>query len=258
MKYKRINIEDQGNTTIITMISPEKRNVLAVETMNEIIDTLQSIAESDALGVIIAAEGPVFSAGHNFADMRHASEQGARELFDLCTRMMMLIQSIPQVVIARVHALATAAGCQLVSMCDMAVAAESATFAAPGGKGGLFCHTPMVGIARAVGRKRGLEMALLGDAIDAQTAAEWGLVNRVVADDKLIDETNDLMRRATRGSATSKAAGKRAYYTQIDMPQADAYEYASGVMAQGTAARDGQEGIAAFVEKRAAKFGPRE
>ena len=202
MKYKRINIEDQGNTTIITMISPEKRNVLAVETMNEIIDTLQSIAESDALGVIIAAEGPVFSAGHNFADMRHASEQDARELFDLCTRMMMLIQWIPQVVIARVHALATAAGCQLVSMCDMAVAAESATFAAPGGKGGLFCHTPMVGIARAVGRKRGLEMALLGDAIDAQTAAEWGLVNRVVADDKLIDETNDLMRRATRGSAT--------------------------------------------------------
>jgi enoyl-CoA hydratase/carnithine racemase len=258
MKYKRISIEDQGNTTIITMISPEKRNVLAVETMNEMIDTLQSIAESDALGVIIAAEGPVFSAGHNFADMRHASEQDARELFDLCTRMMMLIQSIPQVVIARVHALATAAGCQLVSMCDMAVAAESATFAAPGGKGGLFCHTPMVGIARAVGRKRGLEMALLGDAIDAQTAAEWGLVNRVVADDKLIDETNELMRRATRGSATSKAAGKRAYYTQIDMPQADAYEYASGVMAQGTAARDGQEGIAAFVEKRAAKFGPRE
>ena len=134
MKYKRINIEDQGNTTIITMISPEKRNVLAVETMNEIIDTLQSIAESDALGVIIAAEGPVFSAGHNFADMRHASEQDARELFDLCTRMMMLIQWIPQVVIARVHALDTAAGCQLVSMCDMAVAAESATFAAPGGK----------------------------------------------------------------------------------------------------------------------------
>lgn len=258
MKYKRINIEEQGNTTIITMISPEKRNVLAVETMNEIIDTLQSIAESDALGVIIAAEGPVFSAGHNFADMRHASEQDARELFDLCTRMMMLIQWIPQVVIARVHALATAAGCQLVSMCDMAVAAESATFAAPGGKGGLFCHTPMVGIARAVGRKRGLEMALLGDAIDAQTAAEWGLVNRVVADDKLIDETNDLMRRATRGSATSKAAGKRAYYTQIDMPQADAYKYAAGVMAKGTAARDGQEGIAAFVEKRAAKFGPRE
>jgi len=240
------------------MMSPEKRNVLATETMFEMIDALQSIAESDALGVIVAAKGPVFSAGHNFADMRHASEQDARELFDLCTRMMMLIQSIPQVVIARVHALATAAGCQLVSMCDMAVAAESATFAAPGGKGGLFCHTPMVGIARAVGRKRGLEMALLGDAIDAQTAADWGLVNRVVSDEKLVVETNDLMRRATRGSATSKAAGKRAYYAQIDMSLIDAYQYASGVMAQGTAARDGQEGIAAFMEKRTAKFGPRE
>jgi len=258
MSYERIQVERDGAVVTITLANPEKRNVLARDTMLELRDAFRETGQSDALGVILAAEGPVFSAGHNFGDMLGATETEARELLDLCTEMMLLVQQLPQVVIARVHALATAAGCQLVSMCDMAVAAESSAFQAPGGKGGLFCHTPMVGIARAVGRKRGLEMAITGDPIDAHTAAEWGLVNRVVPDAELIDATDELMRRATRGSATSKMEGKRAYYAQYDMATADAYDYATAVMAAGVASRDGQEGIASFVEKRRAEFGPRE
>jgi enoyl-CoA hydratase/carnithine racemase len=258
MNYERITIQREGSVVTLTLNNAEKRNVLAIDTMHEIINALKSIGQTDALGLIIAAKGPVFSAGHDFVDMLDASEQEAKALFNVCSKMMGLIQLLPQVVIARVHGLATAAGCQLVSICDLAVASESATFAAPGGKGGLFCHTPMVGIARAVGRKRGLEMALLGDEIDAQTAADWGLVNRVVAHDCLIDETDALMVRATRGSAGSKAAGKFAYYRQIDMAQAEAYEYASEVMAQGTVSVDGQEGIEAFIQKRKAKYGPRQ
>ncbi len=257
MSYESIRVDRDGTVVTITLTNPEKRNVLARTTMLELRAAFQEAAESDALGIILAAEGPVFSAGHAFGDMVGNSEAEARELIDLCTDMMLLIQAVPQVVIARVHALATAAGCQLVSMCDMAVAAESSGFQAPGGKGGLFCHTPMVGIARAVGRKRGLELAMVGDPIDAHTAADWGLVNRVVPDDQLVDETADLMRRATRGSATSKALGKQAYYAQIDMPQAQAYEYATGYMAAGVASPDGQEGIVSFVEKRRPEFGPR-
>lgn len=258
MTYERIRVERDADVVTITLANPDKRNVLAHDTMLEIREVLEHTAASDALGVILAAEGPVFSAGHNFGDMLGSTEAEARELLELCTEMMLLIQALPQVVIARVHALATAAGCQLVSMCDMAVAAESSAFQAPGGKGGLFCHTPMVGIARAVGRKRGLEMAITGDPIDAHTAAEWGLVNRVVPDADLEAETAELMRRATRGSATSKMLGKQAYYAQYDMATADAYDYAMGVMAAGVASPDGQEGIASFVEKRRPEFGPRQ
>lgn len=258
MTYERIRVERDDTVVTITLANPDKRNVLARDTMIELRSALQQTAASDALGVILAAEGPVFSAGHNFGDMLGSTEAEARELLELCTEMMLLIQQIPQVVIARVHALATAAGCQLVSMCDMAVAAESSAFQAPGGKGGLFCHTPIVGIARAVGRKRGLEMAITGDPIDSHTAADWGLVNRVVPDVELVEATDELMRRSIRGSATSKMEGKRAYYAQYDMATADAYEFATGVMAAGAASRDGQEGIASFVEKRRAEFGPRE
>ena len=236
MSYERITVERDGEVVTLTLANPEKRNVLALETMQEITAALRAVGETDALGVIIAAEGPVFSAGHNFGDMLGSSEEEVRALFDVCTEMMSLIQALPQVVIARVHALATAAGCQLVSMCDMAVAAESAAFAAPGGKGGLFCHTPMVGIARAVGRKRGLEMALTGDPIDAHTAADWGLVNRVVAD-ALVDETAELMRRATR-LATSKALGKDLLHP--DRSAGEAYDFAGRDVSGGRPRRAGR------------------
>jgi enoyl-CoA hydratase/carnithine racemase len=170
--------------------------------------------------------------------------------------MMQTIQAIPQPVCAKVHALATAAGCQLVASCDLAVAALSAGFATPGGKGGLFCHTPLVAVARNVGRKRAMEMGLTGDVIDATTAAEWGLINRAVPDDELDAAVDDLMARVTRGSPAGKAMGKRAFYAQIDLDQAAAYEYAMAVMAADVTAADAQEGIAAFLAKRKPSFAP--
>ncbi|MDA3025715.1 MAG: enoyl-CoA hydratase-related protein, partial [Actinomycetota bacterium] len=208
-------------------------------------------------GVILAANGPVFSAGHNFGDMAGASLDETTHVFDVCTDMMNTIQAIPQPVIARVHALATAAGCQLVATCDLAIAAESAAFAIPGGKGGLFCHTPLVAVARNVGRKRALEMAMTGDPVDAHTAADWGLVNSVVPDASLDEAVLDLLMRATRGSAESKAWGKQAYYAQIDLPQKEAYRHAIGVMAQAAVSPDAQEGIDAFLGKRHPEFSRR-
>ena len=163
---------------------------------------------------------------------------------------MELIGEVPQVVIAKVHALATAAGCQLVASCDLAVAADTAGFAAPGGKGGWFCHTPMVAIARNVGRKRAMEIALTGDVIDAATALDWGLVNRVVPAEDLDAATDELLARATRGSAESKALGKQALRHQLGLSEHDAYAYAVEVMASASQIPDAREGVAAFLEKR--------
>lgn len=238
----------------LTLDRPDKRNALSLDVMLEITAALRGIAASDADGVVIAANGPVFSAGHNFGDMAGADESTARHIFEVCTEMMDTVQSIPQPVIARVHALATAAGCQLVASCDLAVAAESAAFAIPGGKGGLYCHTPLVAVARNVGRKRAVEMAMTGDPIDARTAVEWGLINRSVPDDHLDDAVWDLITRSTRGSAWSKAVGKRTFYAQIGLDQPDAYELAIHAMAAGVVAPDGQEGIAAFLAKRHPHF----
>ena len=222
--------------------------------MLELTDVLRDIDAGDALGVILAANGPVFSAGHNFADMAKATRQQARELFSVCTTMMNTLQAIAQPVVARVHGLATAAGCQLVASCDLAVASEWAGFAIPGGKAALFCHTPLVAVARNVGRKRALEMAMTGDAIDARTAAQWGLINKAVPADELESATLDLLRRATRGTARSKALGKQAYYRQIELPQAQAYAFAGDVMADGAMDNDAQEGFRAFLEKRPPRF----
>jgi enoyl-CoA hydratase/carnithine racemase len=247
-------VERDGDIVTITLDRPEKRNALAVDVMEAVTAALRRTGDTDALGIVIAARGPVFSAGHNFGDMAGVSFEEAQRVFDLCAEMMTTIQSLPQPVCARVHALATAAGCQLVASCDLAIAAESASFAIPGGKGGLFCHTPLVAVARNVGRKRALEMAFTGDPIDATTAADWGLVNRVVPDVELDAAVADLMRRATRGSARSRALGKRAFYRQIDLSQPAAYEYAGQVMAAAATTADAQEGIAAFLEKRRPKF----
>ena len=247
-------VERDGDIVTITLDRPEKRNALAVDVMEDVTAALRHTGDTDALGVVIAARGPVFSAGHNFGDMAGVGFEEAQQVFDICTEMMTTIQSLPQPVCARVHALATAAGCQLVASCDLAVAAESASFAIPGGKGGLFCHTPLVAVARTIGRKRALEMAFTGDRIDAATAADWGLVNRAVPDGELDAAVDDLMRRATRGSAHSKALGKRAFYRQIDLGQLAAYEYTVQLMAAAATTPDAQEGIAAFLEKRPPKF----
>jgi enoyl-CoA hydratase/carnithine racemase len=249
-----ISVSRSGSVATVTLDNAAKRNALALDVMLEVTDALKEIARSDALGVILAADGPVFSAGHNFGDMAGASFDGARDLLEVCTTMMNTIQQMPQVVIARVHALATAAGCQLVASCDLAIAAETAGFALPGGKGGLFCHTPLVAVARQIGRKRALEMAMTGDVVDAATAVDWGLINRAVPETELDEAVNDLMTRATRGSAASKAMGKRAFYAQVDLDQPKAYAYAMEVMAAGVVTPDGQEGIASFLEKRRPDF----
>lgn len=251
-------VERRGDFAWVTLNRPERRNTLDVGVMRRLTTHLRDIGGSDARGVVLGAVGPVFSAGHNFGDLAGASVDEARAVFDVCTEMMDTIQSIPQPVCARVHAFATAAGCQLVATCDLAVAAESAAFAIPGGKGGLFCHTPLVAVARNVGRKRAMEMALTGDAIDATTALAWGLVNRVVPDAELDDAVDELLGRATRGSATSKALGKQTFYRQIDLGQEGAYADAIEVMATAAATPDAQEGIASFLEKRPARYdGPR-
>ena len=238
----------------VTLNSPEKRNELSLYVMLEVTEAYRTVGESRAIGAILAANGPVFSAGHNFGDLAGADLKQATHLFDVCTEMMNTIQSIPQPVIAKVHALATAAGCQLVASCDLAIAAESAGFATPGGKGGLYCHTPLVAVARNVGRNRAMEMALTGDAIDAATAVSWGLINYAVPDDQLDGAVHDLLSRATRGSVASKAAGKRGFYAQTELGQTEAYAFAVDLMSRSATTHDAQEGIAAFLEKRRATY----
>jgi enoyl-CoA hydratase/carnithine racemase len=205
---------------------------------------------------VLASTGSVWSTGHDLKEMSTLDEAALRDLFATCTAVMRTIETMPQPVVAKVHALATAAGCQLVASCDLAVAAASARFAAPGGKGGLFCHTPMVAIARDIGRKRALELALSGDEIAAATAADWGLVNHVVPDDELDAAVDDLVRRVTRGSRASKAVGKQTLHAQMDLTIDQAYDLAIDVMARNAATGDGAEGIAAFAEKRPPRFAP--
>lgn len=248
-----VDRDDEGVVTV-TMNRPSRRNALSFPVLTDLRDRLVAIGESDARGVLLRAEGPVFSAGHDYADLADADLAGMRRLLRRCTEAMDAIQSIPQVVLAEVAGLATAAGCQLVASCDLAVAAESAAFAAPGGKGGWFCTTPLVAIARNLPRKRAFELAATGDAVDATTAADWGLVNRVVPDDEVHAAALDLLRRATRGSRSSKGIGKHAFYAQIELPQPQAYDLAVEVMASASQIPDAREGVAAFLEKRRPSF----
>ncbi|PPK64246.1 enoyl-CoA hydratase-related protein [Actinokineospora auranticolor] len=249
-EYQHILVSRAAETIRITMNRPDRRNALSAEHLAELLAAFCVAGTSDARGIVLAGTGPVFSAGHDFADVAARDLLGVRGLLRLCTELMRTIQSVPQIVVARVHGLATAAGCQLVATCDLAIAAESAGFALPGGKGGWFCHTPAVPVARAVGRKRMMELALTGDVIDARTAADWGLVNRAVPDGELDAAVDDLIARATRGSAASKALGKQTLYAQLDRPEADAYTTAIEVMAAASQLRGAREGMAAFLEKR--------
>lgn len=248
--YQHILVKRDGDTVTITMNRASRRNSLSAEHLAELLDAFHETGKSDATGIVLAGEGPVFSAGHDFGDVAERDLPQVRELLRICTDLMGAIQSVPQVVVARVHGLATAAGCQLAASCDLAVAGESAGFALPGGKGGWFCHTPAVPVARSVGRKRLMELALTGDVIDAATAVDWGLVNRVVADDELDEAIAELLSRATRGSRASKALGKQTLYAQLDRPEADAYTIALEVMAYASQLAGAREGMAAFLDKR--------
>jgi enoyl-CoA hydratase/carnithine racemase len=253
MSYQHLLRSTDGQLAIVTLNRPDRRNALSLDLMRELIDCLDEIAgDTNVRAVVLAAAGKVFSSGHDLSEMVDRTVNDYRRLFDVCTELMTKIQSIPQPVIAQVQGIATAAGCQLVATCDLAIASDQAQFATPGVKIGLFCTTPMVALSRAVGRKRAMEMLLTGKLVDAATAADWGLVNRVVPVDQLESETRRLACQIAQASSFTVALGKQAYYTQIDLDQPKAYAYAKEVMTMNSLAHDAQEGISAFLEKRAA------
>ncbi|BBK37421.1 enoyl-CoA hydratase [Allostella sp. ATCC 35155] len=245
--------EDRDGIARLTLNRPEARNALSVALMAALSDELGRIATDAAVKVVVvAANGPAFCAGHDLKEIRADPGRTTMEaLFRQCSDLMLQVTRLPKPVIAEVHAMATAAGCQLVATCDLAVAAEGARFATPGVNIGLFCSTPMVALTRAVGAKPAMEMLLTGEAIDAATARALGLVNRVVPADALRATVDALAGTIAAKSPHVLAIGKEAFYRQREMPLADAYAYASEVMTTNMMAADAAEGIGAFVEKRA-------
>jgi enoyl-CoA hydratase/carnithine racemase len=249
--YESLIVEMTAPVARVTINRPERRNALSLALMRELTTCLKKIGESNEIrAVILSASGSVFSSGHDLSEMRGRSIGDYRQIFDTCVEMMTAIKSIPQPVIAEVQGMATAAGCQLVAACDLAIAAEEAKFATPGVRIGLFCSTPMVELTRAIGRKRALEMLMTGTPIDARTAVEWGLVNRVVPATRLREETQEFARQIAQASPLVIGIGKQAFYAQIDLDQAKAYDYTKEVMSLNAMAEDAQEGIGAFLEKR--------
>ena len=242
-------VEPRDRVTWLTLNRLERRNPLGLEMMEALLDALTTLPE-ECSAVVIAGAGPVFSAGHDLAEVLGGDESELEKIFARCTELMETVSRIPQPVVARVHGVATAAGCQLVAATDLAVAAESARFATPGVKIGLFCSTPMVPISRAIGRKRAMEMLLTGQMIDARTALEWGLVNRVVPDEQLDDAVSELVESIIAFSPAVIALGKRTFYSQVDVDQHQAYEETRSVMVANAQMDDAKEGIGAFLEKR--------
>lgn len=238
---------------VLALNRPGKRNALSASLMRALIEALRAAESNPAIrAVIVAAHGKVFSSGHDLGELTGRSISDYRTLFDICVELMQTIQAIPQPVIAEVQGLATAAGCQLVATCDLAVASEEAGFATPGVKIGLFCTTPMVALTRAIGRKRAMEMLLTGRTISAAVAAEWGLVNTVVPASNLRQASFDLANKVAESSPLTTTIGKQAFYAQVDLDQDQAYRYAKEVMSNNALAEDAQEGISAFLQKREA------
>ncbi|MFI5179931.1 MAG: enoyl-CoA hydratase [Thermoanaerobaculia bacterium] len=253
MSYESITFETEGSVGVVTLNRPNRRNALSLGIMEELLDCLGRIGkESELRAVVLGAAGKVFSSGHDLSELSGRSIVDYRRIFEVCVELMMKIQSIPQPVIAEVQGPATAAGCQLVATCDLAVATEDVWFATPGVKTGLFCSTPMVALSRAIGRKRALRMLLTGDPVDAKTAADWGLVNDVVPAADLKGASRKLAAKIAEASPVTVAIGKQAFYSQIDLDQPKAYAYAKEVMSLNSMAADAQEGISAFLGKRAA------
>jgi enoyl-CoA hydratase/carnithine racemase len=247
-----LQIAQVDATAIVTLNRPERRNALSLELMLDLIAAIEEIGRNPQIrAVILAASGKVFCSGHDLGQMAGGDINEYRRIFDVCTRLMQTLQGIPQPVIAEVQGLATAAGCQLVATCDLAIASEEAAFATPGVKIGLFCTTPMVALTRAIGRKRAMQMLLTGELVPARTAAEWGLVNQAVPAAELQSATRLLAEKVGAASSLVVAIGKQAFYTQIDLDQPKAYAYAKEVMSMNALAADAQEGIGAFLGKRA-------
>jgi enoyl-CoA hydratase/carnithine racemase len=244
---------DADGVATLTLNRPQARNALSIGLMERLDAELAAIADDAAVKIVIlAAAGPAFCAGHDLREMRANPERAHYEAtFALCSRLMLRITHLPKPVIAQVHGIATAAGCQLVATCDLAVAAETARFATPGVNIGLFCSTPMVALSRNVGRKAAMEMLLTGDMIDAAHAREIGLVNRVVPETDLETATLALARQIAAKSPLTVAIGKEAFYRHAEMGLEDAYRYTAEVMTRNMLARDATEGIDAFLGKRA-------
>ncbi len=253
--YADIGVEREGEIAVVTMRRPEKRNALSLQMMRELERALASLSkEQDVRAVILRGEGPAFCAGHDLRELRDRDAGAYAMIFDACVELMARIVETPQPVIAEVAHVATAAGCQLVAACDLAVASTEASFATPGVRIGLFCSTPMVALTRAIGRKRAMEMLLTGDPIDAGTALDWGLVNRVVPPEHLHAAALELAGKIASASRTVVGIGKAAFYAQIDLDQASAYRYTKDVMTRNALEADAREGIAAFLEKRTPKW----
>ena len=246
-----IRSDDAGIATL-TLDRPHARNALSTGLMSALQTELDEISNDKSVRVVvIAAMGPVFCAGHDLRELRKSPQRSAHEaLFKQCSKLMLSITRLPQPVIAKVQATATAAGCQLVATCDLAIAAETAKFATPGVNIGLFCSTPMVAVSRNIGRKRMMEMLLTGEMLDAKGAEAAGLINSCCPADELTDAVNSICKQIASKSPLTLRIGKEAFYRQLDMPLEDAYAYTSEAMVINMMARDAEEGIDAFLEKR--------
>lgn len=247
----------EPGVVLVTLNSPATRNSLSRSVIAALDDAVAALSkEPDVAAIVLAAAGPAFSAGHDLKELtRHrADADGGRAFYDetmqACAHLMQRIVRSPKPVIAAVQGVATAAGCQLVATCDLAVAASTATFATPGVNIGLFCSTPMVALSRNVSRKRAMEMLLLGEMLSAEDAERYGLVNRVVPPERVLDEARGMARTIASKSPVTVAIGKEAFYRQLEQPLAEAYSYAASVMVENMMAQDAAEGIGAFLEKR--------
>jgi len=246
-----VEYEISDGIGILTLNNPRRRNALSTEVLQILKGHLNEISEStDVRVAIIRATGPVFSSGHDLGELLQGDEEDHAALFHLCTASMEMIRLMPQPVIAQVQGMATAAGCQLVATCDLAVAAQSAKFATPGVRNGLFCTTPGVALARAVPRKKAIEMLLTGIPISADEALQYGLVSRVVPDDELEQQTMELAQHIAKASSHTLSMGKRGFYAQVGLDNPDAYAVAESIMTENMQTHDAHEGIDAFLTKR--------
>lgn len=247
-----LNYEEKNTIAILTLNRPKQQNALSTDLMRALISKLDEIKNNKNIKVVtLFANGNNFCAGHDLKELKlDKSEKRFKEIFRLCSQLMTRIVKLPKPVIAGVQGIATAAGCQLVASCDLAIAANNARFATPGVNIGLFCSTPMVAVSRNVSRKRTMEMLLMGDFINANKALAFGLINNVVKDEKLKDETLKIAKNIATKSTATVAIGKEAFYKQLEMGLEDAYVYTSKVMSSNMLEKDAQEGISAFIENR--------
>ena len=247
-----LNYEEKDTIAILTLNRPNQQNALSTDLMRALVSKLDKIKNNKNIKVVtLFANGNNFCAGHDLKELKlDRSEKRFKEIFELCSQLMTRIVKLPKPVIAGVQGIATAAGCQLVASCDLAIAAKNATFATPGVNIGLFCSTPMVAVSRNVSKKRTMEMLLMGNFINANKALDFGLINNVVEDEKLKDETLKIAKNIATKSTATVAIGKEAFYKQLEMSLEDAYAYTSKVMSSNMLEKDAQEGISAFIENR--------